>query len=84
MKKIKVRICAGKNCKRSGALKVEKLLDRLPDDLSGQVKVKNCKCLELCDDDRHGDPPFVKVKGKPISTASAPEVIAEIVRAIES
>jgi len=82
-KKIKVRICAGKNCKQSGALKIDKLLERLPDDLSTRVKVESCKCMEFCDDDRHGDPPFVKVKGKPISTSSAEKVISEVAKAIE-
>ena len=82
MKKVKVRICSGKNCRRSGALTTEKILDQLPDDLSNRVKVKDCKCMDLCDDGRYGDPPFVKVQGKPISTASADGVITEIVRAV--
>ncbi len=78
MEQVTVEICMGTTCYIMGAAQLANLSDRLPDDLTGRVKIIGMRCAGACEDRANGKPPFAKVNGKLVSHISEERLIALI------
>ena len=82
MKKIKVKICKGDACKEAGSPRRKAIKKRLSEEVLERVKLKKCDCLEVCKDEEHGSPPFVKIAGTIMAAATEDSVVEEIQRLV--
>lgn len=79
MDKIKIEICCGTACYLLGAQRLMELQDNLPEVLKDKVEIEAKACLGLCNSDRLGGAPFVRLGGSEIVSRATPEeVIARL------
>ena len=79
MDKVTVEICCGTACYLLGAARLMELEANLPDELKGKVEFVAKACLGMCNDDKLGGAPYVRLNGtEVISNATADAVLARI------
>ena len=84
MDKIRVEICCGTACYLLGAAKMMDLEEQLPPACRGRVEIEAKACLGLCEHDRLGGAPYVRVNGAEIIGQATPEkVIARLCELVE-
>lgn len=81
---IRVEICCGTACYLLGAAKMMNLGEQLPPACRGRVEIEAKTCLGLCEQDRLGGAPYVRVNGTEIIAQATPEkVIARLGELVE-
>lgn len=79
MDKIKLEICCGTACYLLGAQRLMELQDKLPEALKDKVEVEAKACLGLCNSDRLGGAPYVRLNGtEVIAHATVEDIIARL------
>jgi NADH:ubiquinone oxidoreductase subunit E len=73
-----VKICRGTVCHVMGGSELPLLVDMLPDELKGQVRIEGTTCIGACNKDSSVKPPFVDVNGQIIALASIAKIIEVI------
>lgn len=80
MEKVKVEICCGTACYLLGATRLMDLESSLPEELKGQVEFEAKACLGMCNDDRLGGAPYVRINGTETLANATPDTVMARVR----
>lgn len=78
MEKIKVSICTGTACYVMGASELLLLGESLPVELRDAVEIEGIPCIEECRGITEKRPPYVKVNGELIESATLQTIISKI------
>jgi NADH:ubiquinone oxidoreductase subunit E len=78
MEKIPLEICCGTACYLLGASKLLTIEALFPAEWEGKVDVKGVPCMNLCDDEKIGGAPFVRLNGEVIDHATPEIIIAKL------
>lgn len=79
MEKVKVEICCGTACYLLGAARLMELESNLPAELKDKVEFEAKACLGMCNDDRLGGAPYVRINGSDVvSNATSDTVLARV------
>lgn len=80
MEKVKVEICCGTACYLLGATRLMDLESNLPEELKGKVEFEAKACLGMCNDDRLGGAPYVRINGTETFANATPDTVMARVR----
>lgn len=78
MRKIKVSICTGTACYVMGASELLLLNENLPENLRDAVEIEGVPCIEQCHGAMKKHPPYVKIDGELIQSATLQTIISKI------
>lgn len=82
MEKVKVEICCGTACYLLGAARLMELESNLPAELKDKVEFEAKACLGMCNDDRLGGAPYVRINGSDVVSNATPDTVLARVREI--
>lgn len=80
MEKVKVEICCGTACYLLGAARLMDLEANLPEELKDKVEFEAKACLGMCNDDRLGGAPYVRINGTEVLANATPDTVMGRVR----
>lgn len=72
MEKIRVEICLGTACYLLGATKLVAFTENPPADLADKIEIEATTCLGMCNDDRLGGAPYVRINGTETMSNATP------------
>ncbi len=73
--KIRITICTGTACFVMGGSDLLLLEEQLPESLKERVHITASTCIDVCQEDDQGKPPFVEIDGVVMSQASIPKIV---------
>lgn len=73
--KIRITICTGTACFVMGGSDLLLLEEQLPESLKEHVHITASTCIDVCQEDDQGKPPFVEIDGVVMSEASIPKIV---------
>lgn len=82
MDKVTVEICCGTACYLLGAARLMELEANLPEELKGKVEFEAKTCLGMCNDDRLGGAPYVRVNGSEVIANATPDAVLARIRTL--
>ena len=82
MDKVTVEICCGTACYLLGAARLMELEANLPEALKGKVEFEAKACLGMCNDDRLGGAPYVRVNGSEVIANATPDAVLARIRTL--
>ena len=82
MDKVTVEICCGTACYLLGAARLMELEANLPEELKGKVEFEAKACLGMCNDDRLGGAPYVRVNGSEVIANATPDAVPARIRTL--
>jgi len=77
---IKVEVCMGTTCFVMGSSGLQVAIEEMVAQAGKEVEFVPRPCLGLCEDNRYGKSPYVKVDGEVIADASPEKIMAAINR----
>lgn len=75
-------MCMGTHCYILGGSELLLLGDHLPRELSEYVKLSGSNCLDICNNGKNGNPPFVMIDDELVEEATVRKVIKMLKRKI--
>ena len=82
MDKVTVEICCGTACYLLGAARLMELEANLPEELKGKFGFEARACLGMCNDDRLGGAPYVRVNGSEVIANATPDAVLARIRTL--
>ena len=82
MDKVTVEICCSTACYMLGAASLMELEANLPEALKGKVEFEAKACLGMCNDDRLGGAPYVRVNGSEVIANATPDAVLARIRTL--
>ena len=80
METVKVEICCGTACYLLGAARLMELEANLPAELKDKVAFEAKTCLGMCNDDRLGGAPYVRINGTEVLANATPDTVLARIR----
>lgn len=80
MESVRVEICCGTACYLLGAARLMELEATLPEELKGKVEFEAKACLGMCNDDKLGGAPYVRINGTEVIANATPDAVLARVR----
>lgn len=77
-KKIEVVICAGTHCYLMGGSELQLFNDYIPSEIAQRINLRGSPCLDLCNKQGEGKPPFAMVNGRVIRQATLKSLLEEV------
>ncbi len=75
MEKIKVEICCGTACYLLGATRLMGIEQNLSKEMKDRVEFEVKPCLGLCNDERLGGSPYVRINGSEVLANATPDMV---------
>ena len=82
MDKVTVEICCGTACYLLGAARLMELEAKPPEELKDKVECEAKACLGMCNDDRLGGAPYVRVNGSEVIANATPDAVLARIRTL--